>query len=182
MPIYTRSGDGGQTSLYNNTRVSKSSLRISTIGSVDELNANLGVARSFLKNRPQLSKVNGLLEQIQKVLFEIGTELAGNDVYQLDKSYTTTLEEAIDFYQSKLPELNQFILPSGTKPAAYLHQTRAVTRRAERMLAALNSQEENLNPELLKFVNRLSDLFFILARYVNQQSGSSETFWKDSPS
>lgn len=178
MPIYTKTGDGGQTSLYNDARVPKSSLRISTIGSVDELNANLGVVRSFLKDHPRLSKVNGLLEQIQKVLFEIGSELAGNDEYQLDESYTTTLEEAIDFYQSKLPELNQFILPSGSQPAAYLHQTRAVTRRAERMLAALNSQEENLNPELLKFVNRLSDLFFVLARYVNWETGGKEMPWK----
>lgn len=178
MPIYTKKGDHGNTSLFNGQTVTKSSLRASTIGHLDELNCSLGVARSFLSERPRLQDVNELFEQLQRVLFEIGSELAGNDQYHLNTSYTRTLEQAIDHYQKKLPELNRFILPTGTPPAALLHQTRAVARRSERVAAMLNEKEE-LNPEILKFLNRLSDLLFVLARYANQQTGGRETFWKD---
>lgn len=176
MTIYTRTGDSGQTSLYGGIRVLKSSLRVSSYGTVDELNSLLGVALSKIKDR----KISKFIGCIQKDLFSIGSFLAGAkiDIAELPIR-VIEMEQMIDWADDKLPELKNFILPSGAEDATFLFYARAVARRCERILVELN-QKEPIDKKILIYFNRLSDLLFELARYLNFKSGIKETIWKNS--
>lgn len=179
--IYTRHGDQGFTSLIYPSKpslssqpslVRKNDLRIEVLGHLDELNASLGLANSFLTD----TELKKILNDLQTKLFEMGSELAGFLTYQIRESATKKLEQAIDFFEEELEPLQNFIYPEGTPAAAFLHLARAVCRRTERCLVAL-SQKEKLNPELLKFINRLSDLLFVLARVINKRAKVKEFTW-----
>jgi cob(I)alamin adenosyltransferase len=170
--VYTRTGDNGQTSLVGGARVSKSSLRVDAYGEVDELNSVIGVARAQSQD-PQIDEVLGL---IQNDLFTLGADLASTSdiaVPRIEESFVTRLEQFSDRFLSELEPLKEFILPGGTDAGAILHLARTVARRAERRAVALSEAEE-LNPETIVYLNRLSDLLFILARAINHRSGVQE--------
>jgi cob(I)alamin adenosyltransferase len=171
--IYTRKGDDGTTGLIGGRRVPKDSPRIEAGGSVDELNAALGVARSY--SLPE--RVDKTLQDLQNRLSAIGTEIAapeGADPTdrQIRNEDVQALEKEIDFYEEQLTPLRQFILPGGTNAGAVLHLARAVARRAERQCVAL-MHLENINPRIVHYLNRLSDLCFVLARFVNRHPSAS---------
>jgi len=170
--VYTRTGDSGQTSLVGGTRVSKSSLRVEAYGDVDELNSLIGVARA----RSQDAQVDDVLGLIQNDLFTLGADLASTSditVPRIDESFVTRLEQYSDQFLSELEPLKEFILPGGNDAGALLHLARTVARRAERRAVALSEAEE-INPEAIVYLNRLSDLLFILARATNHRSGVQE--------
>lgn len=170
--IYTKTGDDGTTGLGNGERVDKSGIRVEAMGSVDELNSLLGL----LKASGLPDDISGYLLNIQHRLFDIGGELAipGNSV--IDPVYIERLEELIDAYNEDLPALKEFILPGGSMAASICHLARSVCRRVERHLVAM-SRTEYINPESLRYINRLSDLLFVLARTLNQGKGGKEVFW-----
>lgn len=173
MIIYTRKGDGGKTGLFGGRkRVSKASLVIETIGSIDNLNSFIGIIISNLKNK----KVKNLLVKIQQDLMTINSVIAGSKI-KLGKSKVKNIEEIIDGLGGELPYLNKFILPNGSVDASLLHFARSLTREAERRIVALN-EARKLKPELLMYINRLSDLLFMLARYINFRSGVKEKVWQ----
>lgn len=182
MKTYTRSGDEGRTSLFGGQRVSKADPRVGAYGIVDELNATIGLAESLVDD-PGISEQ---LRQLQSRLFDIGADLATpqagtseraqTHVPRVDGARITELEEAIDAAESELEPLSTFILPGGTPGAAALHMARTVCRRAERQVVALSQQEE-INPAVLIYLNRLSDLLFVLARLVNRRGGQEELPW-----
>lgn len=169
MAVYTKKGDKGVTSLFKGTRVDKSSIRIRTIGTLDEVNSFLGII---------LSEALGLkeLKDIQRNLFSIGSILAGASL-RFPKSRTKKLERAIDKIEGKLPVLKNFILPGGFGVGAKLFFARALARKAERSLVALN-RKTPLKPEILVYMNRLSDYLFMLAREVNHEEGIVEEAWR----
>jgi len=170
--VYTRTGDSGQTSLVGGTRVSKSSLRVEAYGEVDELNSVIGAARA----RSQDGQVDDVLGLIQNDLFTLGADLASTSditVPRIDESFVTRLEQYSDQFLSELEPLKEFILPGGNEAGALLHLARTVARRAERRAVALSEAEE-INPEAIVYLNRLSDLLFILARAINHRSGVQE--------
>jgi cob(I)alamin adenosyltransferase len=175
--IYTRGGDGGETSLGDGSRVSKLDCRIGAFGTVDELNAALGVVLAGeLPDdlRPPLTRV-------QNELFDVGADLSVpwgvTDRLRVEQGMIDRLEELCDRFNADLPELRSFVLPGGTEAAARLHVARTVCRRAERD-ALLGSREVELNPLVLRYLNRLSDLLFILARTANAVAGADEPLWK----
>jgi len=175
--IYTRTGDKGETGLLGNVRVSKDSLRVSAYGEVDELNSVLGLVRSSSQN----TEINTLLEGLQRDLFTMGADLAsptkeGRNVQQVTKDMIMELEKTIDILQGKLPPLSAFILPGGGETGALLHLSRCVARRAERSLVTL-SRKENVNENMIPYINRLSDLLFVMARFANHQDGKREMEW-----
>ncbi len=187
LKIYTKTGDKGETGLVGGKRVSKSSLRIETYGTVDELNAAIGVSRSFLRgeinDHSALSSVFSILEEVQKWLFVIGGDLATLPDYKGKQSIpkitadeVKQIEQWIDEYDALLPKLQHFILPSGSKAGSFLHFSRTVCRRAERLVVRL-SNEEKIEPQITIFLNRLSDFLFVLARYVNQELEETEVPW-----
>lgn len=170
--VYTRTGDGGETALVGGTRVSKASLRVEAYGEVDELNSALGLARSFIED----AEIDSALSAIQNDLFTVGGDLASTaeiEVPRVEESFITRLEELSDKFNSELEPLREFILPTGNPAGAALHLARAVARRAERRVVAL-SQEEEINSHAVVYLNRLSDLLFILARVANQRAGAQE--------
>ena len=170
--VYTKTGDGGETSLVGGKRVSKASPRVDAYGDVDELNSIIGVARAHLSD-PEVDDALGLL---QNDLFTVGADLASPldiEVPRVKGSFVKTLEEMSDAFLSELEPLKEFILPGGSRAGATLHLARTVARRAERRIVALAEVEE-INPEVIVYVNRLSDLLFILARVVNRREGASE--------
>ena len=179
--IYTKTGDSGETSLFGGKRVSKDDLRVEACGSVDELNAALGTAASFIEEKKIFDTIRG----IQHDLFAIGAELANpkeigkntKGIFKLGKSKIVNLESIIDQLDQNLPPIREFILPGGTNAASLIHLSRSIARRAERRVVAL-SKKEKLNPNLLMYLNRLSDLLFVLSRHINQKAKSSETTWK----
>lgn len=179
MKIYTRTGDAGETALFDGRRVPKCDLRVDAYGEVDELNAVLGVALS----EPLDADLADLLRSIQRDLFALGGRLADPSrkiAPRVEKVLLSTadvarLETAIDRFESELPPLRRFILPGGTRAGAMLHVARTVCRRAERRIVLIGS--DALEPELLAYVNRLSDLLFVLARVVNQRAGLPEAEW-----
>ncbi len=180
--IYTRTGDEGETGLFGGQRVPKDDPRVSAYGAIDELNAMLGVARAA---RPDPG-IDAVLERLQHHLFDIGAELAtpptaspgaAAHVPRVLPSWVESLERDIDRFENGLPPLREFILPGGTPAAAHLHLARTVARRAEREIVSLGARER-LNPELLKYVNRLSDLLFVLARAANHAAGHPDTIWR----
>ncbi len=177
MKIYTRTGDKGQTGLLGGPRVSKDAARLEVCGAVDELNSWLGLIRC----EPLPEWIAALLEQIQHRLFDVGTELAA--VTSASSASTAigpqdvkAFEEAIDRCDEKLKPLTVFILPAGSPAAAMLHIARTVCRRAERRLVSLARIEpQAVSPDLLSYVNRLSDLLFVLARTANSEGGIADT-------
>lgn len=176
--IYTRTGDDGSTGLIGGKRVSKDHLRIEAYGSVDELNALLGVVRSY--STPEL--VEKILRRIQDDLFTIGAALAlpaGADrnrynVPEVAEADVAALEKDIDECEQQIEPLRKFVLPGGTTAAALLHLARTVARRAERQCVSL-ARTETLDLQILPYLNRLSDLCFVLARLVNRRSGQAES-------
>ncbi|MCS7252655.1 MAG: cob(I)yrinic acid a,c-diamide adenosyltransferase [Armatimonadota bacterium] len=177
MSIYTRYGDSGKTRLANGRIVSKDSPRIQVCGEIDELNSALGVAIAFIHDEG----IQQLLIQLQHELFELCADIAlvpsDNSVeYRIDGKHTEILEELINSFEARLPKLTRLVLPGGAKGAALLHLARAICRRAERSLVRL-SKHEPINREALSYLNRLSDLLFVLARYVNYTAGEVEKTW-----
>ena len=180
MRIYTRTGDRGETSLYGGRRVLKDDPRIEAYGTVDELNSVLGIIRS-MKIRPSVDRI---LERIQNDLFVIGADLATPisrrrkcpSVSRIEEKHVKALETTIDRLEAELPRLKHFILPAGSSASAYLHFARAVCRRAERLVVRL-SRTEKVSPIALVYLNRLSDLLFVLARWNNQKARARETRW-----
>jgi len=183
LKIYTKTGDGGETGLFGGGRIPKDNLRVAAYGEVDELNAALGLARAL---EPQ-EFADALLQRIQRDLFTIGAELATPDPDKLHKALSRTgaaigesdiaaLEDAIDGHQSRLEPLKSFILPGGAPKAAALHLARTVCRRAERAVVAL-SRHEQISPAILRYLNRLSDLLFVLARAANAHAGRPDVKW-----
>ena len=176
VKIYTRTGDAGETGLFDGTRVSKADARVSTYGDVDELNAWLGLARVGLEPR-----IAEMLERIQRDLFALGARLADPShkiAGRVTKAAITPddisrLEGWIDQLEADLPPLRRFILPGGSQPGAALHVARTVCRRAERAMVALG----DVDGDLLVYVNRLSDLLFVMARAANHAGGTSEVEW-----
>jgi cob(I)alamin adenosyltransferase len=179
VKIYTKTGDAGETSLLGGQRVPKDHLRVAAYGDIDETNAALGVTRGSASER-----IAALLFVIQQDLFAIGAQLAdpSHDVAtQRTKAAVTAaqverLEKAIDDCEAELPELRAFVLPGGTPAAALLHQARTVCRRAERSVVALAHHAE-IDPQVLVYLNRLSDLLFVLARAENHAAGVPEERW-----
>lgn len=180
MKIYTKTGDSGETGLFGGPRVGKDSPRIEAYGTVDELNAVLGIAR--MHDLPR--DVDALLARIQNELFNLGAILATPDenrrsVATIDDGSIRRLEDEIDGFETSLPALKEFILPGGTPAAAHLHLARTVCRRAERRVVALgHSSGETVEAEALAYLNRLSDLLFVLARVVNAAAGCADTPWQ----
>jgi len=179
VKIYTRTGDGGDTGLFDGTRVSKADPRVATYGDVDELNAWLGLVRAAGAD----DEIGGMLEQIQRDLFALGARLA-DPARRIAERVTkaavgsddiTRLEGWIDHLEAELPPLRRFILAGGSDAGASLHVARTVCRRAERAMVALGA--DAFEPELLVYVNRLSDLLFVMARAVNRRAGVAETEW-----
>ena len=172
--VYTRTGDEGLTSLISGTRVSKASLRVEAYGDVDELNAVLGIARSQAPDE----ELNAILVEIQNDLFIVGADLASPpdlDVPRITKKRVEELESLIDRLLEELEPLKEFILPSGNKGGAYLHFSRTVSRRAERRIVKL-MEEDEVGENTLIYMNRLSDLLFVMARIENKRAGFTETF------
>lgn len=178
MKIYTRTGDGGETGLYGGERVCKDAVRVHALGTVDECNAALGMARGQIAD----DEINAIVARIQGELFEVGADLAtplerGDTVPRVQADATARLEAEIDRMEAELEPLRHFILPGGIGAGAALHFARAVCRRAERWLVTLQ-QSEAVNPEAARYLNRLSDHLFMLARLVNQRAGVPETKWE----
>jgi cob(I)alamin adenosyltransferase len=177
MKIYTRTGDGGATTLFDGTRIAKSDPRVDAYGDVDEANAVVGVVRAEGLD----ADLDELLAEVQRDLFALGSRLADPAERIADRvtkialgpADVTKLEEWIDKYETELTPLRRFILPSGTRAAAALHLARTVCRRAERRMVALAV----LEVEFLAYMNRLSDLLFVLARVVNHRAGVAEAEW-----
>ncbi|MCX6120188.1 MAG: cob(I)yrinic acid a,c-diamide adenosyltransferase [Ignavibacteriales bacterium] len=178
MKIYTKTGDTGDTSLFGGKRVPKSSLRIDAYGTVDELNALLGVSRAL---KPH-TEVDSILEQIQNQLFVLGADLATPfdttpmKMKRVQQNEIQILEETIDRLDAQLEPLKSFILPGGSAVSAQLHVARTVCRRAERFVDALGRKEE-IGKFPLVYLNRLADLLFVLARYANKISKVNEISW-----
>jgi cob(I)alamin adenosyltransferase len=178
MKIYTKTGDLGETSLYGGRRVAKDAVRIEAYGTVDELNAHLGVVRTL----PLPPDANALIERLQHELFALGADLAtppdkaSANVRRISSDDALRLEQDIDRLDAGLPELHSFILPSGSPAGAALHVARTVCRRAERCTVRL-VREESLDRAPVIYLNRLADLLFVLARHVNHALGMTETPW-----
>ncbi|UCF80416.1 MAG: cob(I)yrinic acid a,c-diamide adenosyltransferase [Acidobacteriota bacterium] len=176
--IYTRAGDDGETGLIGGERVPKSHLRIAAYGGVDEANAALGTALALLED----SGLKALLEPVQHDLFRVGAALATppqrhKTAPPLARADVQRLEQAIDRLEAELPSLREFILPGGSPAAANLHLARSIVRRAERSAVAL-SQREKVPPEILAYLNRLSDLLFVAARAANRLASVEDISWK----
>ena len=170
--VYTRTGDQGQTSLVGGARVSKASLRLDAYGDVDELNCVIGLARALI----QEEAIDEPLALIQNDLFTLGADLASPfdvEVPRIEESFTNRLEQLADGFLRELEPLKEFILPGGCEAGAVLHLARTVARRAERRVVGL-SEKEQVNPESIVYLNRLSDLLFILARVANRRAGVPE--------
>ncbi|MEW6128259.1 MAG: cob(I)yrinic acid a,c-diamide adenosyltransferase [Acidobacteriota bacterium] len=170
--VYTKSGDGGETSLVGGERVSKASLRVDAYGDVDELNSVIGLARANLQD----AEIDETLSHIQNDLFTLGADLASPasvEVPRLTETFIAALETFSDKFLAELEPLKEFILPGGSAVGATLHLARTVARRAERKVVALSSQAE-INANAIIYLNRLSDLLFIVARLVNKRAGVPE--------
>ena len=185
--VYTRTGDRGETALVGGKRVPKDSPRIEAYGSIDELNSIVGLTRVFNEEKIDEGEahrfLDAVLRQIQDELFDLGSELATPEdffqegMYRVGEREVKRLEQLMDERQKELEPLKSFILPGGGRIAAYLHQCRTVCRRAERDILRLSRVEE-LSEWPLKYVNRLSDLFFVLARWISKQTGEAEYLWQ----
>lgn len=181
MKIYTRTGDDGTTGLLGSERVPKHDARVEAYGSVDELNATLGVAAALDDQRWLAAE----FARIQPALFQVGAELAATSEAMVQKLVRvadddiTALEGIIDRLEAGLPPLTQFVLPGGSPLAAQLHFARTVCRRAERRVTAL-AQTTAVDARIVKYLNRLADLLFVMARWANARAGVAETCWDSS--
>lgn len=186
--VYTRGGDNGETSLVGGTRVAKDAIRIQSYGTVDELNAVIGLARTANRETSGASpedrdRLDALLTRLQNELFNLGSSLATlpGDRHPrqpvIEARHVTHLEEAIDALNEGLPELHSFVLPGGGWVSAFLHQARTVCRRAERLVTTL-AREEPVDPHALVYLNRLSDLLFVLGRWAARARRESEPLWE----
>jgi cob(I)alamin adenosyltransferase len=185
--VYTRTGDRGETALVGGQRVRKDSARIDAYGTIDELNSIVGLARVFNEESLEAGEAHRFLDEVlcrlQDELFDLGSELATPPesfqpgMYRVSESEIDRLEKLIDKCQEDLEPLNSFILPGGGRVGAYLHQCRTVCRRAERDILRL-SREQEINLNAIKYVNRLSDLFFVLSRWIAKQTGEPEYLWQ----
>ena len=177
MKIYTKTGDDGKTSLFDNTRVWKSNGRIMSYGAIDELNSTLGIAISLDSD----SKIKNILIKIQNDLFIVGSDLANPDMsntkIRTTQKMVEFLEETIDNFEKDLADLNSFILPGGTLLASILHLSRTIARRAETYVVEL-SQNEQISKTASVYLNRLSDLLFVLARVSNKTKNVLDVVWK----
>jgi cob(I)alamin adenosyltransferase len=185
MKIYTRTGDGGKTGLFGGGRVSKSHVRVEAYGAVDELNAGLGLCVEAIVD----GEIRGWLGRIQNDLFSLGASLASSVAENRGKSPTipplpedrlVEMEGWIDLATEEVPELRNFILPGGTRGAACLHLARTICRRAERAVVRLSEGDES-DPVVIKYLNRLSDLLFALARLENARQGVPDVIWDKNP-
>lgn len=182
MRIYTRTGDQGETSIVGG-RVSKADVKVESYGTVDEANSFVGVALTFIPESEQ--ELRAELENIQHELFDCGSDLcmkAGMEEkrpFKVKEDIVEALERRIDVYVDEAPNLERFILPGGSQAAAYLHVARTVTRRAERCVVRLAQQEE-INPFVQKYLNRLSDYFFAVSRVVNHRAGQKDVEYERS--
>lgn len=177
--IYTRTGDQGTTSLVGGTRVEKNSVRLEAYGTIDELNSHIGVVIAL--GREGADRLLKLLNKVQHRLFNIGGYLASDGEFTLPAGVSqediAEMEHTIDWLDSQLPKLNRFILPGGSVASAHTQVARAVCRRAERRVLALRSDGVDVDPIVVTYINRLSDLLFVVARYYNKNSGIDEIFW-----
>jgi cob(I)alamin adenosyltransferase len=179
MKIYTKTGDAGETGLFGGARVSKASLRVEAYGQVDELNSAIGWARVAVSDQA----LDALLNQIQNDLFEIGAELGSTEERKgkgsmplIEDAQVEVLERAIDRYEEGPPPLTTFVLPGGSESSARFHLARCVCRRAERSIVNLEAQEP-VRGEVLRYINRLSDLLFTMARHANHAAGVEDIPW-----
>jgi len=185
--VYTRTGDKGETSLVGGKRLPKDSPRIDAYGTIDELNSIVGLARAFNEEKLAAGEahrfLDSVLRQVQDELFDLGSQLATPDdfyqagMYRVSQREVKKLEQLIDECQKELEPLKSFVLPGGGKIGAYLHQCRTVCRRAEREILRL-SRVEPLTEWTITYVNRLSDLFFVLSRWISKQTGEPEYLWQ----
>ncbi|PHR56648.1 MAG: ATP:cob(I)alamin adenosyltransferase [Robiginitomaculum sp.] len=175
--IYTRTGDDGSTGLADGSRIGKECFRVRAYGEVDEANSALGIARLYVDN----IELDRMLERIQNDLFDLGADLStptlddDSKALRVVQSQIDRLESELDHLNKDIAPLKTFVLPGGSKPAAYLHLARAITRRAEREIVHM-SRTEQLNPLALKYTNRLSDFLFVAARWCNAQ-GETDVKW-----
>jgi cob(I)alamin adenosyltransferase len=185
--VYTRTGDKGFTKLVGGKKVPKDATRIEAYGTIDELNSVLGLARvfndEFKDNQPAAQRLDQIFRRLQNELFDLGSELATppdfsyEGMFKVGEDEVKALEKLIDELQKDLAPLNSFILPGGGKVGGFLHQARTVCRRAEREILRL-SREEEIGPGPLQYVNRLSDLLFVLSRWVSKNLGEPEYLWE----
>jgi cob(I)alamin adenosyltransferase len=183
--VYTRTGDRGETALVGGRRVPKDSPRIIAYGAVDELNSILGVVRALAakESSPAAARLIEILQRLQNELFDLGSELATppdaeyEGMWHASEAEVRALERTMDECQKSLEILKSFVLPGGGALGAFLHQARTVCRRAEIEILEL-SRVESLNPFVLRYVNRLSDLLFVLARWIAKQTGEAEFLWE----
>lgn len=184
MKIYTGTGDSGQTGLFGGQRVPKNEIRVEAYGTVDETSAVLGVAAAYVSD----DELKAVVLRLQSELFTVGADLAtpyereekaGKPlVPRIAPEHSVALENLIDKYEAELTPLKQFIVPGGDKGAAFLHQARAVARRAERHTVSLyQTAPDSMNGELLRYLNRLADLLFVLARAANRRAGVGDVLW-----
>ena len=180
MKIYTKGGDKGETALHGGKRVPKDIIRIEAYGTIDELNSYIGLAATEITDQ----KVTKVINKIQNYLFVLGADLSSPEIEEnknkniprITEQHCTDLEKEIDYFDSLNEELRNFILPGGSKGASLLHVCRTVCRRGEREVVTLN-KEEKIGQNIIIFLNRLSDLFFVLARYQNKISGVQDIKW-----
>lgn len=170
--IYTRTGDKGETGMADGRRLSKDHSQVNAIGDVDELNSQIGLLIAEVNNQAMQDKLN----RIQHILFDLGAELTMPEYTAIEAAQVTFLEQYLDQLNEKLKPLDEFILPGGCRSAAVAHVARAVCRRAERSLVTL-SHEQTLNTQLMAFVNRLSDLLFVVARQCCVDENVPEVYW-----
>jgi cob(I)alamin adenosyltransferase len=182
--VYTRSGDKGETSLVDGSRVPKDDMRCAIYGTFDEVSSLLGLAKCEFGEDSDVILYK-LIEYIQQELFDLGSEVATPSgftypsMWKVEKKHIEHLEKLCDFFNKGLPELDSFILPGGNRLCSYLHCARTVTRRAERLIVAyMRDQKYSLSNEVLMYANRLSDLLFVLSRYVLHSKGITPPLWK----
>lgn len=185
--VYTRTGDTGKTRLAGGQKVWKDSLRVNVYGTVDELNSMIGLVRVFnsdmMGRQPQATRLEESLRWVQNKLFDLGGILATapgdtfNNMPSVTADHVRRLEQWIDECQQELEPLREFILPGGGKVSGFLHQSRTICRRAERLCVTL-SREESVDENLVKFLNRLSDALFVWARWVTKTQGEPEFLWE----
>ncbi|MAU38279.1 MAG: cob(I)yrinic acid a,c-diamide adenosyltransferase [Rhizobiales bacterium TMED94] len=183
--IYTKTGDKGLTSLGDGSRISKNDIRVEAYGTIDEANSIIGVVRSYTKTS-ELIILDNFLSSIQNELFDLGAELStpsqdDNRKLSISQSQIDRLEQEIDQLNINLTALKSFVLPGGTAASSFLHLARTTIRRAERLMVELSAKEQNsVSKESLAYVNRLSDLCFVAARYANQteRGGQGDVLWK----
>ncbi len=171
--IYTKTGDKGETGMADGTRVAKDHIKVAAIGDVDELNSQMGLLVIEVANIEMKNKLN----QIQHILFDLGAELTLPEYQAIEGIHVSFVEAYIDQLNEKLKPLDEFILPGGSRSAAVAHITRSVCRRVERSLVSLN-REQSINKESMAFINRLSDLLFVIARQCCKDDGVDEIYWQ----